>query len=91
MSRNRRCVLDGLFPVAEAEGGNTLVTRSLTCQLENSNEVLHHTRNSLILHILQVDELLRVSDQVWDGAPHGKVSASFIEDKLLHSSQHHPE
>lgn len=47
--------------------------------------------NILILHILKAYELLRVSHQVWDSPPYRKVSIAFVENKLLHSSQHHPE
>lgn len=43
------------------------------------------------LHILKVDELLRVCNHVWYGSPYRKVSIAFIVDKLLHGSKYHPE
>lgn len=47
--------------------------------------------NILTLHILKAYEFLRVSNQVWDSSSYRKVSIAFVENKLLHSSQHHPE
>lgn len=86
MPRHRCRVLQGLFSVTKKT--NSLLQRLIYSRTKSTAGSRTHVSH---LHILKVDELLRVCDHVWDGSPDRKVSIAFVENKLLHSSQHYPE
>lgn len=98
MLRNSCCILHGLFPVTEikTQKRSNPIYRRLVFLIDVTrtfDKLIYRTSriNNPHLHVLKIDELLRVCDHVGDGSSHRKASIAFAASKLLHSSQHHPE